>query len=145
MTQLNSEKRYLDITATVHDSEMLRCTTPEGEATEVSIRTEGLSPRLKARSQPRGDSRNRPTSSSSKRSHSDLEAQVPGPATFVSKVVAKFRSNDKDAPPPSTSMVVSVKTLTEAHTDSSQQLDAGQSRWKTIRGQEGQAFVETGL
>jgi len=125
---------------------MPRCTTPEGESTEVYIRTEGLSPRLNARSQPRGDTRNRPTSSSSKRSHSDLEAQaeVPGSATFVSKVVAKFRSNDKD-PPPSTSMIVNVKTLTEEHTDSSQQFDAGQSRWQTLRGQGGQAFVETGL
>ena len=146
-----SEKRYLEITAAVHDSEMPRCTTPEGEPTEVYIRTEGLSPpRPNARSQSRGDARNRPTSSSSKRSQSDLEAQTEAPAsaTFVSKVVAKFRSNnsnEKDAPLPTTSMIVNVKTLTEEHTDSSQQFDASQPRWKTLRGQGGEAFVETGL
>lgn len=42
-------------------------------------------------------------------------------------------------------MIVNVKTLTEEHTDSSQQFDASQPRWKTLRGQGGEAFVETGL
>ena len=144
-----SEKRYHDIAATVQDSEVPRCTTPEGESTEVHVRTEGPSLRSKTRSQPRSVALNRPTSAASTRrkaSDCDLEAleEAPVSGTFVSKVVAMFRSSDKTVPP-SASMIVNVKTLTEEHTDPSQQYDPDQSRWKTLRVQAGPTFAETGL
>lgn len=138
-----SDNRFLDIAAAVHDSETLRCSTPDGESTEVHVRTEGPPSKPKVRSQSRND---RPTSSSSRRlgsSHGDPVAQADGPGSgaFVSKVVAMFRSNDKAAPP-SPSMVVNVKTLTEEHTDPT---DPDLSRWNTLKGQAGQTFVETGV
>ena len=141
----NSDKRFLDIAAAVHDSETPRCSTPEGESTEVQVRTEGPPPRPKVRSQSRSG---RPASSSSRRlgsSHGNREGQGDGAGAFVSKVAAIFRSNDT-APPPSTSMVVNVKTLTEEHTDAT---DPDQSRWNTLKkaqaAQAAQAFVETGV
>lgn len=152
-----SEKRYHDIAAAVHDSQMPRCTTPEGELTEVHVRTEGPSLRPKTRSQQRSISRNRPTSAASTaRVSSDCELEAPeeaaasgpasGPASgaFVSKVVAMFRSSDKGIAP-SSSMIVNVKTLTEEHTDGSQQYEPEQSRWQSLRIQAGPTFAETGL
>lgn len=143
----NSEKRYHDI-AVHDDSEMPRCTTPEGESTEVHVRTEGPSLRPKARSQPRSVARNRPTSAASTRrgssdcdSESETREGAPVSGAFVSKVVAMFRSSDKTVLP-SSSMIVNVKTLTEEHTDPS---DPDQSRWKPRRVQAGPTFTETGL
>jgi hypothetical protein len=148
-SQPSSEKRYLDVAVAVHDSEMPRCSTLEGESTEIHVRTEGPPLRPKVRSQARSDARKRPTSASSTRHGSpdgDLEAQEGGPGSgaFVSKVVAMFRSNDK-AVPPSSLMIVNVKTLTEEHTDPSQQYEPEQPRWNTLRGQAGHTFPETGL
>lgn len=153
MQRQYSEKRYHDIAAAVHDSQMPRCTTPEGESTEVHVRTEGPSLRPKTRSQPRSVGRNRPTSAASTArlsSDCELETQEEAPASgaasgaFVSKVVAMFRSSDKGLAP-SASMIVNVKTLTEEHTDGSQQYGPEQTRWKPLRVQAGPTFAETGL
>jgi len=145
-SQPNSEKRYLEIAATVRDSEMPRYSTSEGESTEVHVRTEGpVQGPKKARSP--SDTRNRPTSAVPTRKgspDSDLEAQEKGPGSgaFVSKVVAMFRSNDRAALP-SPSMIVNVKTQTEEHTDPSEQYDPEQPRWTTPRG--GQTHADTGI
>lgn len=141
MQRQYSEKRYHDTVAAVRDSETPRCTTPEGESTEVHVRTEGPSPRSKAPSQPRSVARNRPASAASTRrtpsdSQSEAQEETPGSGKFVSKVVAMFRSSDKSVQPTS-SMIVNVKTLTEEHTDPSQ--------WNTLMVQAGPTFAETGL
>ena len=73
-----------------------------------------------------------------------MHAEAPGSGAFVSKVIAMFRPNEKAAAP-SASMIVNVRTLTEEHTDPAQQLESGESQWKSHKGQAGRTFVQTGL
>ena len=42
-------------------------------------------------------------------------------------------------------MIVNVKTLTEEHTDGTQQYEPEQTRWQPLRVQVGPTFAETGL
>jgi len=143
--------------ADVDEDEIPKCSTPDGEETEVQIMSVGHSPRPISQSQSRSHSRGHSWSLPPQGFDptTDTRADTPEePAAggVVSKVMAMFYSNnngDDGAAAPS-SMIVSVKTLTENRIDPVQdpRFDPDQRRWRNPQrasavGQEGD--LETGL
>jgi hypothetical protein len=123
---------------------MPKCSTPDGEETEVHIMSVGRSPRTGSRSRPqsRVNSWNRASPIRDLRDPeaADFRADTPEEAAaggIVSKVMAMFRSNsDTDEGAAATSsVIVSVKTLTEEHIDPVQdpRFDPEQRRWRNVK------------
>ena len=126
------------------DIEMPKCSTPDGEETEVCVRSEGRSPRGWSGS--RSHSR---ANSWSRRPSIDLEADTrtetpEGSAAttatttggIVSKVMGIFRTttNNNDEAQTS-SMIVSIRTLREEYVDPVQdpRLDPDLRRWRNLK------------
>jgi hypothetical protein len=123
---------------------MPKCSTPDGEETEVQIVSVGRSPRARSRS----ISHSRPHSRTNSWALSpDLNTDLPidksedgstaGAGGIVSKVMAMFRSNsnhDEEAGATS-SVIVSIKTQREEHIDPAQdpRFDLEQRRWRNLK------------
>jgi hypothetical protein len=130
--------------ADVATEEMPKCSTPDGEETEVHIMSVGRSPRTGSRSRPQSRvnswSRASPIRDLRDPEAADFRADTPEEAAaggIVSKVMAMFRSNsDTDEGAAATSsVIVSVKTLTEEHIDPVQdpRFDPEQRRWRNVK------------
>ena len=139
---------------------MPKCSTPDGEETEVQITSHGPPPRARSGSR----SHSRATSWSQTSPRPDLERECernaradtpeePAAAAgggIVSKVMAMFRTGNTDdgAALQTSSMIVSVKTLTEEHIDTViDPLDPDLRRWRNLKRTSavGQEDLETGL
>ena len=128
--------------ADVAADEMPKCSTPDGEETEVQIISVGRSPRT--RSQSRSHSRTNSWNRSRTPQSFDLEADAPvgtpdGSAAggIVSKVMAMFRPHNSDEGAEATSsVIVSVEMLREEHTAPAQdpRLDPEHRRWRNLKG-----------
>ena len=139
--------------ADVAVDEMPKCTTPDGEETEVHIMSVGRPPRSRShsRSHSRANSRTRTTP------NSDLEAgtlsdtsEEPTSGGIVSKVMAMFRSNNNNSDEEAagtSSVIVSVQMQTEEHIDPIQdpRFDPEQQRWRNLKRASAMGPKETGL
>ena len=140
-------KPCLDLADMAAD-EMPKCSTPDGEETEVHIMSVGRPPRSRSRSRSRSHSRSHARTNSLIRTipSSDLEAGTPSETPeeptsggFVSKVMAVFRSNNSNSSDEeaagTSSVIVSVQMETEEHIDPVQdpRFDPEQQRWRNLK------------
>jgi len=136
--------------------EMPKCSTPDGEETEVQITSVGRLPRpisqIQSRSHSRANSWSLPSQSFDPATDMCAETpEEPAAGGIVSKVMAMFRSNNNgDGAAATSSMIVSVRTLTEERIDPVQdpRFDPDQRRWRNHKrgaavGSKGD--LETGL
>jgi len=155
-------KRSIDL-EDVAAVEMPKCSTPDGEETEVYVRSEGRSPRGRSRSRSHSRANSWSRMSPNLDLEADTRAEMPeghggggGGGGIVSKVMAIFRTNnnnnnnnDEGAVGQTSSMIVSVRTMKEEHVDPVQdpRLDLDLRRWRNLKraSAAGPEDLETGL
>jgi len=140
--------------ADVAADEMPKCSTPDGEETEVQIMSVGLSPRMRSRSRSHSRANSWSRTSPTSDLEADTRADTPGESAaggVISKVMAMFRApNAEEGAAATSSVIVSVNTMREEHIDPVQgsRFDPELPRWGNLKrasavGQKGD--LETGL
>ena len=140
--------------ADVAADEMPKCSTPDGEETEVQIMSVGRSPRMRSHSRPHSRANSWSRTSPTSDLEADTRTDTPGESAtggIVSKVMAMFRQpNTEEGAAATSSVIVSVNTLREEHIDPGQdsRFDPEPRRWRNLKGASAvgrKGDLETGL